>query len=72
MRKIKDFTISLSKDKIEIKDLHFDLKTRIRMIFSLLFTGYLSFYTIPSCKIKYTPKELDKLVNKKIWKDTSK
>ncbi len=40
---MKNMIINLHKDSIEIKDAHFDLWTRIKMIVLLFFTGYLSF-----------------------------
>ncbi len=49
--------IILNKNSIEIKDAHFDLWTRIKMIVLLFFTGYLSFKSKSDVELRLTGEE---------------
>ena len=50
---MRNFIINLYKDKVEIVDIHLTLFSRIKIMCSLIFSGYLSFHTAPEAKINY-------------------
>lgn len=54
---MKDFIINLDDDKVEIINIHFDLRNRLKVIFYMIFSGYLSFSSKPECEITYNYSE---------------
>ena len=50
---MRKFTINLNKENVEIIDAHFSIFSRMKMILSLIFSGYLSFYTCDNAEITY-------------------